>query len=712
MSEKKKKLAVNPYVFFPSAFIALVFVLIGACFTVQVSNFVNKLQDFITTHFGWLYILTVAGFLFFVIWLLFSRFGNIKLGNDDDEPEFSMLTWFAMLFSAGMGIGLLFYSVAEPVLIYNNPPGGAASPQTINAAKEAMKYTFFHWGLHAWGIYIVIGLALSYFSYRHKLPLQIRSTLYPVLGEKIFGFWGNLIETVAVLGTLFGVATSLGLGVMQVNSGLAHLNILSSSTLNQVILIIAITLMATISVVSGVGRGIRRLSELNLFLGLILLAFVFFAGPTTFLLRAFAANVGNYLQTFLITTFQTDIFHGTKFQKTWTLFYWGWWIAWSPFVGMFIARVSRGRTIRQFIAGVLLVPTILTFIWLTVFGDTALHMELVGKGGMVTAVNNNISTAIFVLLEKLPFQAITCFLAVLVVVFFFVTSSDSASLVVDILTSGGKKNPPVWQKIFWANAEGLVAIILLVAGGLTALQTAVITTALPFCVIMIAICYCLWKALKTETEIKKAGKSIAEKEVFLSKDSIAVPGVQPVETPISESIDLESEGVHTSVQEQVSETSTSEDFKNWEKRLERLKSRRQQDYLTSQPDTIPKEKLNEADKKLKEFIFNTVKPAFISIEKELIKYDRKIRMSISPHQASIIVFNNGIEELYYGIRGKAYHRFNYSFPSFNPKDVRLECFAQVVVRSGSRTPYQISKFNKRNIIHDFLNEYEKWALLS
>ena len=621
---------------------------------------------------------------------------------------------FAMLFSAGMGIGLLFYSVAEPIIIFNKPPGHVSQPDSINAAAEAMKYTFFHWGLHAWGIYIVIGLALAYFSYRHKLPLTVRSTLYPVLGEKIYGFWGNLVEIMAVLGTLFGVATSLGLGVMQVNSGLAHLNILSSTTTHQIILIIVITLMATLSVVSGVDKGIRRLSELNLFLALLLLLFVFTVGPTTFLLRAFVQNVGNYLQTFMITTFQTDIFHGTRFQKDWTLFYWGWWIAWSPFVGMFIARVSRGRTIRQFIAGVLLVPSILTFIWLTVFGDTALHMQLLGDGGMVHAVNANISTAIFVMLEKLPLQSISCFLAVVVIVFFFVTSSDSASLVIDILTSGGKKNPPVWQKIFWASAEGIVAIILLVTGGLVALQTAVITTALPFCIIMLFICYSLWKALKTETEIKSAMKVNAEQDVIISKNSIAVPGMTPIDTPISDTFSIDDEGgfYKDSFKEQVSEVMHSSDKEDWKDRLKRLRRKHHSEYLSDLIDSSPAKNVEEVNEKLQRFIAEIVKPAFIDIEEELTQYGRNVQVSISQHQASIIVFKGDVEELYYAIRGKTYHKFSYTFPAFNPKDVKLDCYAQIVLRSGTGKVHELRKFTKKNIIHDFLNEYEKWAIIN
>jgi choline/glycine/proline betaine transport protein len=611
-----------------------------------------------------------------------------------------------------MGIGLLFYGVAEPIGIFSNPPSAEIAAKSPEAAMQAMRYTFFHWGLHAWSIYIVIGLSLAYFSYRHKLPLTLRSVLYPILGEKIYGFWGNLVEIFAVLGTLFGVATSLGFGVMQVNSGLAHLNVISYSTSNQIWLIIGITLIATASVVSGVNKGIRRLSETNLFLALILLLFVFIAGPTSYLLKAFSENIGAYLQTITITTFQTDVFHNNQFKTT--VFYLAWWIAWSPFVGMFIARVSRGRTIREFISCVLLVPVLLTFIWMTVFGNTAIYMELFGDGGMIAAVQENVSTALFVMLEKMPMPVISCTLAILVVIFFFVTSSDSASLVIDIITSGGQKNPPVWQKVFWAFAEGLVAIILLMTGGLVALQTGVITTAFPFGIVMLFVCYSLWKALRTDTGLNLASKIISRENIVLSRTSIAVPGIQPVETPISETFNIDSPHVPVNgeVMDQISEMSSEDEFaKNWKKRLHRLKKKHYDKYFADQYENIPDEYMQEADKKLRTFITDVAKPAFIEIEKEVVKYGRTVKINTSEHQASIIVSKGNIEELFYGIRGKAYHSFDYTFPSFDLTDTAVRCYGQVLLRSGGKKVYELKKFTRKSIIHDFLNEYEKWAIL-
>ena len=716
----KKFLKVNPYVFFPSAFLITLFVSLGVYFTSSskekdpLTEFFNTIQNFITVKLGWMYLFLAAFFLIFIIWIMFSKHGKIKLGAENDEPEFSRFTWFAMLFSAGMGIGLLFYGVAEPIKIFSNPPSSDITPQTNLAAAEAMRYTFLHWGLHAWAIYIVVGLSLAYFAYRHKLPLTLRSVLYPVLGDKIYGFWGHVVEICAVIGTLFGVATSLGFGVQQVNSGLTHLNIIENSINNQVILIVAITLIATISVISGVNKGVRRLSEINLLLALSLLIFVFIAGPSIFLLKSFSLNIGDYLQNIVEMTFQTDIYENYQFDTS--VFYLAWWIAWSPFVGMFIARVSKGRTIREFILCVLLVPVIMTFIWMTVFGNTALHMELFGNGGMVAAVKENVSTALFVMLENLKYAKVSCSLAIIVVIFFFITSSDSASLVIDIMTSGGRKSPPVWQKIFWAFAEGFVAIVLLKTGGLSALQTAVIITALPFSLIMLVICYALWKALRTESAIIKTKGSIGRKQVVLAKDSISIAGIQPYDTPLNDTVTLASENLfsETPVMEQINEITTDNDdySKNWKKRLLRLKSKKYPEYFEDQLESLEDEEREKCSKKLNDFIIKTVQPVFKELKIELEKYNRNVVISISHHQASIVVLKGDIEELYYGIRGKVFHKLGYTFPDFDPTDSEVKCYAQVLLRGGNKKLHELKSFNKNNIIHDFLNEYEKWAVLN
>ena len=489
-------LRVNSIVFFSSAFLIALFVVLGAAFTESASALFETVQSGIVTYAGWFYILSVAVFLVFVIGLALSRYGGIKLGPDDSEPDYSYASWIAMLFSAGMGIGIMFYSVAEPILHYANPPVG--SGESVDAAREAMQITFFHWGLHAWAIYIVVGLSLAYFAYRHGLPLTIRSSLYPIIGDRIYGPIGHAVDVLAVLGTMFGVATSLGLGVMQINAGLGHVFGVPTGINTQLVLIAGITVLAAISVFLGLDVGIRRLSELNLGLGLLLVLFVAAVGPTIFLIDSFVQNLGGYVQNVATMTFETYAYQENGWMSSWTLFYWAWWIAWSPFVGMFIARISRGRTIREFIVGVLCVPTLVTFIWLTVFGQTALHLELFEATGIVGAVEQDIDTALFVTLAEFPLATFTSVIATIIVMTFFVTSSDSGSLVIDIITSGGDTDPPAKQRVFWAVAEGAVASVLLVAGGLSALQTASLTTALPFAAVLLVMCYGLWRGLRAD----------------------------------------------------------------------------------------------------------------------------------------------------------------------------------------------------------------------
>ncbi|MFL9841946.1 BCCT family transporter [Sphingomonas sp. ST-64] len=495
-SRLRARLVVNPPVFFVSAGLIIAFALLGALFPERARSLFSAVQATIVADFGWLYIAAVAGFLIFVIFLMFSRYGDIKLGPDDSEPEYSYLSWFAMLFSAGMGIGLIFFGVAEPVQHYALPPVGEG--RTIEAARQAMVLTFFHWGLHAWAIYIVVGLALAYFAFRRGLPLTIRSALYPLIGKRIYGPIGHAIDIFAVLGTMFGVATSLGLGVLQVNAGFAHLFGVPTGTLVQLVLISVITGLATLSVVLGLDRGVKRLSELNIILAGLLLLFVLFAGSTVFLLQAFVQNIGAYLGAVVQRTFRMYAYEPNPWLGNWTLFYWGWWIAWSPFVGMFIARISRGRTIRQFVAGVLLVPVLFTFLWMTVFGNTAIALDFSGAAPIAQTVADNLPVALFESLEQLPLATITAGIATLLVITFFVTSADSGALVIDMITSGASANSPVWQRVFWAVSAGGVAAVLLIAGGLEALQTAAIASALPFVVVMIFISYGLLRALQTE----------------------------------------------------------------------------------------------------------------------------------------------------------------------------------------------------------------------
>src|SRR5690554_2581910 len=494
----QRSVTINPPVFYGSAALITALVLFASIFPVTAQDFFGQLQSWILENVSWFYILAVAIILLSTIFLAASRYGDIKLGPDHSEPDYKNITWFAMLFSAGMGIGLMFSGVAEPVMHFIAPPVG--DPNTVEAAREAMKLTFFHWGLHAWAVYAIVALILAFFSYRHGLPLTLRSALYPLIGERIYGPIGHAVDIFAIISTILGIATSLGYGVLQINSGFNYLFGLPIGTNVQVILIISITALATISVVTGLDKGVKRLSELNLILAVVLLTLVLVLGPTALLLKSFVENTGGYLSEIVNKTFNLYAYEPTDWLGGWTLLYWGWWISWSPFVGMFIARVSRGRTIREFITGILLVPTGFTFMWMTVFGNTSIH--LIMKEGMTSlaeTVSADSSLALFAFLEHFPFSTFLSMVAVCMVILFFVTSADSGSLVIDMLASGGQTETPLWQRIFWASSTGLVAIALLIGGGLAALQTATIASALPFSVILLISLWGLLKALDMDS---------------------------------------------------------------------------------------------------------------------------------------------------------------------------------------------------------------------
>ena len=508
----KKYFDIHGPVFWPASILLAIFIGITLIVGDPMEKVFTNTQNWISDNFGWFLVLIVNFYLFFTIYFAFSKFGKIRLGGKDAVPEFSRKSWFAMLFSAGMGIGILFWSVAEPIFHFTEPPLGEAN--TIAAAQEAMKTTFLHWGLHAWAIYTLVGLALAFFSFNRDMPLAFRSIFYPLLGEKVYKWQGDVIDVLAVLATLFGLATSLGLGVKQVSAGLNHLFSSPDTISTQVWLIIGITGAATLSVVSGLDRGVKKLSELNINMGAILLVFILIAGPTIFILDSYTQNIGNYINDFFQISFWTESYQQSTWQNQWTIFYWSWWISWSPFVGMFIARISRGRTVKEYVLSVLIVPTLLTFLWITAFGGSAIFMELQEIAHISGDIKQNVATSIYQLFENLPLSLIINIIAVVLVISFFVTSSDSGSLVVDAFTSGGKLKSPVGQRIFWATMEGAIAAILLVGGGLKALQTAAITTGLPFAIILIVMAFSLRKGLQKEDEKEELRKKAKERESY------------------------------------------------------------------------------------------------------------------------------------------------------------------------------------------------------
>lgn len=603
-----------------------------------------SVQNWIVKEVSWLYVAAVAVFLILSIGIAMSSMGTIRLGPDEARPDFSTTTWLAMLFSAGMGIGIMFYGVAEPVLHFASPPVGEGG--TVDAARNAMQISFFHWGLHAWAIYAITGLAFAYFAFRRGLPLTMRSALYPLIGERIYGWPGHVVDIFAVLGTMFGVATSLGLGVLQINAGLSYLFGIEMDINVQIALIVVITLIATGSVASGVNAGIRRLSELNMALALVLLLFVFIAGPTVFLLQAVIQNTGGYLSDIVDKTFLLYAYQPNEWIGGWTLFYWGWWISWSPFVGMFIARISRGRTIREFIVGVLLVPSGFIFLWFTIFGNTALAMQLDGTADMVDAVQRDVAVALFQFLEHLPFSGFSIGLATVLVVTFFVTSSDSASLVIDMITSGGAPEPPIWQRIFWALMEGVVAAVLLLAGGLAALQTGAIASAFPLTLILLVICYGLFKALREDVQ-RQRGLQVGAPVV---SGAVVVP---------------------------------------WKQRLS---------VLLNQPTRA----------RAHGFMKDVVAPAFNDVAEEICQRGLTAEVEIGECESRLAAAQGTDDEFLYGIalRSVSIPSFAITALEGGRSDSDKTWRAEVILREGSQR-YDILGYSKEQVIADLLAQYER-----
>ncbi|MCC4799261.1 choline transporter [Enterovibrio norvegicus] len=494
---------VNPVMAIGSSALAVLFVLYTVIMPEHANSVYSAAKGYIASNFAWYYVGLMSVFLFIAVYLVFSRYGSIRLGKDDERPEFGFFSWFSMLFGAGIGIGILFWSIAEPMYhLQSNPFISPDNALTIEAAQVAMRVSIFHWGLHGWGLFALCGLSLAYFSYRKGLPLSIRSGLYPLLGNRIYGPIGHAADLLAVFGTVFGIATSLGLGAQQMNAGLNYLFGIEVSTTTQMVLIVVISIIATFSVITGVNKGIRILSELNMQLTVVMLAFFIILGPTAYVIGSFFTNLGDYMLNVTSLGLWVDPNPEHTWQGSWTIFYWGWWIAWAPFCGIFIARISRGRTIREFILGVLIAPTMLAAFWITIFGNTAMYIELFGQGGVVDAVNDDLTLALFKTIELMDAGTILTTLGAsictIMLVTYFVTSADSATLVICTLISMGNPHPPMRYRIFWGMSIGLVAAVLLLAGGLGALQTASIIAALPYSIVIIATIVGLYKALRAE----------------------------------------------------------------------------------------------------------------------------------------------------------------------------------------------------------------------
>ncbi|PKG92937.1 choline BCCT transporter BetT [Paraglaciecola sp. MB-3u-78] len=636
----------NRPVFYLSSLSILVLVLFALIAPQTADVFFTDLQNTIIENGSWFYVVTVAIILITVLYLGFSSFGDIRLGPDHCKPDYSLPSWLSMLFAAGMGIGLMFFGVAEPVMHFLSPP--TATQGTTDAVREAMKMTFFHWGLHAWAIYAVVGLILAYFSFRLNLPLTLRSALYPMIGDRIYGWAGHTVDILAVVSTVFGIATSLGLGAAQINSGLNYLFGLEESIPVQIYLMIGIIAVAIVSVATGLDKGIRRLSELNMILAIALLLFILILGPTVFLLAAYVQNTGAYLSDIVRNTFNLFAYDKTDWIGGWTIFYWGWWLAWAPFVGLFIARISRGRTIREFVIGVLVIPTAFTLFWMTVFGNSAIDLIYTqGVDKLGDMVSTNAPVALFLFLENFPFQGFLSFIATLMVIVFFVTSCDSGAMVVDMLCSHGRNDTPVWQRIYWAVGVGVVSAILLTAGGLNALQTMTIATALPFAIILLISMVGLIKALRIENH-KKASLTM---------------NLHP----------------HPS-------TTNS----GWEQRLS---------SIIQFPNKITVTK----------FIDTTVRPALQEVSLELASNQVESEIVNESGMLSLNVQHGSEHSFVFGVKCEKYLQPSFSpdnEESLVSTDEHTYCRAEVHLAEGGQD-YDIMGWSKQTIINDVIDQYHK-----
>ena len=611
-------------------------------------------QAWVVGHFDWFYTASVTTFLLFLVLVAASRFGDIRLGPDDAVPEFSFVSWTAMLFAAGMGIGLMYFGVGEPLQHYLKPPTQTGG--TPQAAREALESTFFHWGFHAWAVYGTMGLVLAYFGFRYNLPLTLRSGLYPLLKDRIHGPIGHGVDAFALVGTIAGIATTLGYGALQLAAGLHTVTGWDTTTPGfQLGIIAGVVLLAGISAVTGLDKGVRILSEFNLSLSFLLLGFVIIAGPTVFLFQALSENIGNYLSSLAQLSLRTFAYEPTReagWFGGWTILYWAWWISWSPFVGMFIARISRGRTIREFVIGVLLVPTAFNLLWMTAFGNGAIWVDTHIANGALAQTVGNVDALLFRFFEYLPWAGPVSWLAILLIAVFFVTSADSGAYVVDSIASRGDPRAPVWQRLFWAVVLGITAAVLLLAGGLKALQAMTLVAALPLALIMLVLCYGLWRGLVADRA--HAMQDLAPATNFWS-------------------------GQH------------------WRKRLEQIVR-----------DTTEED--------VRQFLLGTVLPAMHDVARELRErgVEADVHEALAPHaeagqtdRVRLTLPDPEMRDFVYGV--KAVHR---PVPVFLVREAarsgpREEVYEPMTFFADGRLGYDIQYLRREEIIVDILRHYER-----
>jgi choline/glycine/proline betaine transport protein len=613
----------------------------------------NSIKEFIFVNLNWVYVWSVTIFVIFLIYLMFSKYGNIKLGANDSVPEYSFFSWISMLFAAGMGIGLMYFGVAEPMSHYATD--AFDGNLYVNKAKNAQLYTFFHWGIHAWAVYGLVGLSLAYFTFRYRLPLSLRSCLYPLLKDKINSGWGTAIDVFALCSTFFGITTTLGFGVIQINTGLKTLGILpETSFIYQIGIVLVLIVLAIFSATSGLDKGIKILSNINISAAVLLLLFVLSFGPTVYLIGSFTEGLGNYVNNFFSITFNTHVYDEATLPwfYNWSILYWAWWISWAPFVGLFIARISKGRTIKSFVAAVLLVPSLFNFIWMSVFGNSAIWTDFHVANGTLSKLVNNPDALMFAFLEYLPFSTISSALVICMVIIFFMTSADSGILVLDSIATKNSNKSPVWQKVFWGILLATLALILLNAGGLKALQTMTLITALPFSVIMLLLVVSLIKALVIDYKYYERNFSVS-----------TVPW--------------------------------SGEF--WKTRLAQMVS-----FKTRQS--------------AEDFIKTTVSEAFSELQQEFASNNIhvKINSAKDPISLEIEIEHNIINNFKYGVRCQEKTVSEYLMEDKNLPDIkeRITYYPKSFF-GDTREGYDVQYFTKNELISDVLKHYERFfAIIS
>ena len=644
----KIKTTLSKGVVIPSLIFIIGICLLSAIYPKLTESLLNTVKNFIFINLNYVYIWSVTIFVIFLIYLIFSKYGNIRLGRNDSKPDYSFFSWISMLFAAGMGIGLMYFSVAEPMQHYSNEV--FAGNSVVQRAKDAQLYTFFHWGIHAWAIYCIVGLSLAYFTYRYRLPLSLRSCFYPLLKDKIKGKWGNAIDVFALCSTFFGITTTLGFGVVQINSGLEILGVLpTSSFIYQVLIVVVLVSISIISAVSGVDKGVRILSNVNIMSVAMLLLFVLILGPTIYLIGSFTDGIGNYISNFFNLTFNTHVYEPEMqpWFYDWTILYWAWWISWSPYVGLFIAKISKGRTIREFIVAVLIIPTLFNFIWMSVFGNSAIWFDVNVANGALSQLASNPDALMFRFLEYLPLTNIASFFTIAIIIIFFVTSADSGMFVMNSIATKNAKNSPKWQTVGWGILLSALALLLLNAGGLAALQSMTLITALPFSIIMLLFIVSLVKALSID-------KSYYERDFSVS--TIPWSGT------------------------------------SWRERLQQIVSFNDKESVSG-------------------FINTTVHEAFSDLQKEFAKNGiaAKINFHENPKRTEIEIKYDVVNNFIYGVMSDSKIISDYLLNEDNLPDIENNrTFYPKSYFGDDREGYDVQLFTKNELISDVLKHYERF----